>query len=161
MKAKQYSKTELQALTDSGKTLKQIAVQFGVTKQRIYQIFQSLGIATPEKRRKNMWQDLTEQQKWFWRTANSKGFSKLLKMELMNSLVFPDNCPVLGIPLEYNSIGKGIADHNSPSLDRICCKEPYTPDNIFIISWRANALRKDGSWEEHQKIAEYFKKLET
>jgi hypothetical protein len=52
-----------------------------------------------------------------------------------------DNCPVLDIPLTH------------PSMDRIDSSKGYNKDNIQCISTRANDLKKNGTPEEHMKIA--------
>lgn len=63
----------------------------------------------------------------------------------------PKTCPVLGIPLErYKN------RDNSPSLDRVICSLGYTPENIRVISGRANRLKSDASLEELRKIMEYI-----
>jgi hypothetical protein len=35
-------------------------------------------------------------------------------------------------------------------------KEGYTPENTFIISWRANRIKNDGTAREHQLIMEWM-----
>ena len=74
-------------------------------------------------------------------------------------IVIPEYCPVLGIPL---MMGKGIKSgptHNSPSIDRIDPKKGYTPDNIRVISWRANSLKSDGTLKELQVLVEDLSRL--
>jgi hypothetical protein len=61
----------------------------------------------------------------------------------------PGVCPVLGIPLR---IAEGRMDDNSPSVDRLDSSRGYTPDNINIISWRANRLKNDASLAELEAI---------
>lgn len=54
-------------------------------------------------------------------------------------------CPILGIPLKHNSIGK--AD-TSPSLDQIVSGAGYTKGNVQVISQRANRIKNDATPEE-------------
>ena len=59
-------------------------------------------------------------------------------------------------------MGKGIKGgptHNSPSVDRIDPKKGYTPDNIRVISWRANSLKSDASLKELQVLVEDLSRL--
>ena len=70
-------------------------------------------------------------------------------------IVFPDLCPVLGIPLLFNAGGR---TNNTPSIDRIVPNKGYTKDNIRVISWRANRLKTDASLEELKKLVEYMEK---
>jgi len=58
----------------------------------------------------------------------------------VEDIVIPDTCPVLGYEINVNS-GKPGAYHNSPSLDRIDNSRGCTPDNIQVISQRANAMK--------------------
>lgn len=53
-----------------------------------------------------------------------------------------DVCPLLGVRM----VGKDYC----ASVDRIDSSKGYTPDNVQIISWRANKLKGDSSWEERQ-----------
>jgi hypothetical protein len=67
----------------------------------------------------------------------------------------PQTCPVLGIPLKAG-IGTGGHQPGSPTLDRRDNSKGYVPGNIRVISFRANALKSDGTAEEHRRIAEYM-----
>lgn len=60
----------------------------------------------------------------------------------------PDYCPVLHIPLAYDT-----NSDSSPSIDRYDNNQGYTKDNINIISNRANRLKSDGSSLENLKVA--------
>lgn len=68
----------------------------------------------------------------------------------IDDIVIPELCPVFGTPLV---LGTKHAFRNAPSLDRIDPKGGYTPDNIWVISQRANAVKNDGTPDEHEKIA--------
>lgn len=65
----------------------------------------------------------------------------------------PKVCPVLGIPLR---MATGLHDDNSPSVDRIDNDRPYEKGNIAIISLRANFLKRNGTAEEHRRIADWM-----
>jgi hypothetical protein len=68
-------------------------------------------------------------------------------------LVWPDVCPVLGIPLDYTASGRS---ENSVSFDQIDPGKGYVPGNVMVMSWRANRIKNDGSAEEHRRIAEFM-----
>ncbi len=76
----------------------------------------------------------------------------------------PAECPVLGIRLE-ESTGKGKVYgeevYNSPSLDRVNNAIGYTPDNICVMSYRANTLKKDGDLDDFLPILAYMIEAET
>jgi len=65
----------------------------------------------------------------------------------------PKICPVLGISL---SLTNTRLSDNSPSLDRIDNTKGYTPDNICVISNRANTIKGTGTKEEHQRVIDYM-----
>ena len=66
----------------------------------------------------------------------------------------PVVCPILKIPLSTGH------RYNAPSLDRIVPRLGYVPGNVRIISWRANALRNNGSASELRAVAEDAATLE-
>lgn len=72
---------------------------------------------------------------------------------VLDEIVWPTHCPVLGIELDYFSDGH---EGNSISFDRKDSSKGYTKENVNIISWRANRLKDNGTAEEHRKIAEYM-----
>ena len=87
------------------------------------------------------------------RRAQAKGIEFSLTKE---NIKIPDVCPVLGIKL-YVETNKG-QHPGSPSLDRLDNTKGYTPDNIHVISWRANDLKRDATAKELRAIADYIEK---
>lgn len=69
-------------------------------------------------------------------------------------IVFPDTCPILGIPLFFTDGGR---TDNTPSLDKLKPELGYVKGNVCVISWRANRLKCDGSLEEFENIVKYLK----
>ena len=63
----------------------------------------------------------------------------------------PTVCPILGLVLRH-STGPG-AGPESPSLDRIDPTKDYTPDNIQVISHKANAMKQNATREELNSFA--------
>jgi len=70
-------------------------------------------------------------------------------------IIFPETCPILGIPLFFSQRGR---TNNTPSIDRVIPAKGYVKGNIEIISWRANRLKNDASFEELEKLVEYMRK---
>lgn len=68
----------------------------------------------------------------------------------------PVNCPVLGIPLNYNSLHAGP---DTPSIDRIIPKLGYIKGNVIVISTRANTLKNNATIEELLKLASFYGSL--
>lgn len=63
----------------------------------------------------------------------------------------PERCPLLGIELES---GDRRHQDASPTLDRIDPRGGYTPDNVWVISYRANRIKNDATPEEFLRIAD-------
>lgn len=57
----------------------------------------------------------------------------------------PERCPILGIPLVR---GTWQDRDGSPSIDRINPARGYTPDNIQVISAKANRMKNDATEAE-------------
>ena len=71
----------------------------------------------------------------------------------LSSISIPAVCPVLGIPLLVGN-KRGPCDH-SPTLDRFDNTRGYTPDNVRVISWRANRIKNDATADELRKVLAY------
>ena len=73
----------------------------------------------------------------------------------LDDIKIPEFCPVFGTKLVNN---EGYANrHNSMSLDRIDSSKGYTPDNICVISNRANSLKGNATIEDLEKLIAYMK----
>lgn len=72
-------------------------------------------------------------------------------------LDWPTHCPVLGIRLDYETPrGQRTTNaHDRPSLDRWDNSMGYVPDNVFVISLRANALKSNATADELDRVAHY------
>lgn len=88
---------------------------------------------------------------------NAKQRAKRFGLECTLTLAdikIPETCPVLGIPL---IIGLTMRGDNSPSLDRFDNSKGYTPDNVRIISFRANIIKRDATLAEIERVAAYMR----
>jgi hypothetical protein len=72
----------------------------------------------------------------------------------LEDVVIPDVCPVFGFPLV---VGSGYRTSQSPTIDRIDSTKGYTPNNIAVISWRANDLKRDASLVELLKLRDWMR----
>ena len=70
---------------------------------------------------------------------------------VLDDIVIPEICPVLGIRLQ-----PGSHSHQdcSPSVDRIDSTKGYTKDNVWIISARANRIKNNATIEEIKLLYE-------
>lgn len=75
-------------------------------------------------------------EKLLWQRAKARAAKSGREFAIaVEDIVIPERCPVLDIPLY--KIGPKETD-NSPSLDRIDSSRGYTPDNIVVMSNKAN-----------------------
>ena len=88
-----------------------------------------------------------------WR-AEQKGREFTLAVE---DLEWPSVCPLLGIPINYFSNKNGP---DSPSIDRRDNSKGYTKENCWVISNRANSIKRDATVEELELIASKLKLLQ-
>lgn len=64
---------------------------------------------------------------------------------VLEDIIIPEHCPLLGIKIIN---GTRQVKNNSPTLDRKDSTCGYVPGNIWVISWRANRIKSDGTLEE-------------
>ena len=79
--------------------------------------------------------------------AKKKGITFTLNLSDISS---PDICPVFGTPLDWFARKPG--DHN-PSLDRFDIARGYVPDNVWVISRRANTIKNNATLSEIELLA--------
>jgi hypothetical protein len=70
----------------------------------------------------------------------------------LDDIVVPPSCPLLDIPRVTNTGGRA-AGPASPSLDRIDPAKGYVPGNVWVISYRANAIKRDAQPIELYRVA--------
>lgn len=84
------------------------------------------------------------------RTAKQRARKKGVEFDLtVADVEMPTHCPLLGLELE-----RGGDRENSPALDRLDSSKGYTPDNVWIISYRANRIKNDATLAELEMIVE-------
>ena len=72
-------------------------------------------------------------------------------------IIIPEVCPVFKTPFVFGADGKTTkANPNAPSVDRVDNTKGYTKDNIRIISYRANILKKNATLEELRGLVRYM-----
>ena len=107
------------------------------------------------KERRRVWEREYLKQKrlenpeyYLWKSAKKRAKDKQLDFTIeVSNIIIPQFCPLLQIPIVH-TVGKGHRSDGSPSLDRLDNSLGYTPSNIIVISWRANFLKSDASYQE-------------
>lgn len=94
----------------------------------------------------------TDPQRYLWREARQRAKRSGVAFTLQpEHIQIPDRCPVLGIPLFFGERG----NPNSPSLDRVNATVGYVPENVRVISFRANTIKHNATWEELRAVYLY------
>lgn len=109
--------------------------------------------ATERERRKENW----KHKPTLSMLNNSKQRAKTAGLEhtlVVEDIIIPDYCPVLGIKLET---GDRKNHYNAPSIDRIDNSKGYTKDNVMIVSTKLNLLKKDATIDELIKIGDFYR----
>lgn len=85
--------------------------------------------------------------------SKSRALAKGLEHTItLSDIQIPDKCPLLGIAIKDNT-GNGRGNcRDSPSLDRLHSDKGYTPDNVWVISNRANEIKSNATLEELELI---------
>jgi len=96
--------------------------------------------------------------RFMWSGAKKRATARNLEFTInQTDIVLLEKCPVLGIDILYNI--RSAPTHNSPTVDRVDNSKGYTPDNIRIISYRANSLKNDANKEEIEKIVSFYQNM--
>jgi hypothetical protein len=84
-----------------------------------------------------------------------KGFNVLITVdELCKYAMTIDNCEYTDEPLNWFSQGRPTA--NSPSLDRLNNEDVLNIDNIRIISYKMNAMKRDLTFKDYIKHCKFM-----
>ncbi len=109
----------------------------------------------------NNWRKRTKLENpayFLWASAKARARRFNLPFNLTREdIVIPENCPILGIPLDTQT-KKGFC-YNAPSIDKIVPELGYVKGNIIVISWRANRIKCDATIEELRALAEFYSKI--
>lgn len=87
--------------------------------------------------------------------AKSYGLDFNLTIEYIQSIWPADNkCPVFG--LEFDLHGQDL--QRCASIDKIVPSRGYVQGNVSIVSFRANSIKRDSTFEELKLLLEYMKR---
>lgn len=159
-------KEKLQELANEGASLVTIGELYGVTRERMRQVFRMLGLTNGvEIKRQRRQADhyrrvgdraqddyAAKREKYSNKKANAKRLNIPFTIEF-GEIEWPEYCPVLGLKLDYYANGR---QENSPSIDQIDPNQGYILGNVAVISWRANRIKNDGTLDEHVKIVTWL-----
>lgn len=87
-------------------------------------------------------------------SAKKRNLEFSLTLLDLYDLSFPITCPILNVPILYGH--KGYHEF-SPSIDRIDSSEGYIPDNIQVMSFKANRMKSNASLDELIQFSKFYK----
>jgi len=91
--------------------------------------------------------------RYLWLQARYRARKRNVFFEIKPAdVVVPDFCPVLGIRMVMGNGKRSGPTPNSPTIDRIDPDVGYVPENIWVISWRANLLKGDATIGELEAL---------
>ena len=93
--------------------------------------------------------------------AKQKGVDFNLTSQYLKKIFPKDNkCPITGLNFEFGYINKEkINKNNSPSLDRIIPSKGYVIGNVMVISDLMNRMKQDSTFEDIEKLYNFYKKI--
>lgn len=91
---------------------------------------------------------------YLWKRAKERAAKESLPFTItVADVVVPEFCPVLGILLVRQ---RQHARPGSPTLDRFIPARGYVPGNVAVISFRANSLKRDGTFSEFTQLVSWM-----
>jgi len=117
--------------------------------------------AHPERMRRNN-KRYHEKHRLSFMLKEAKRRAKKLGVDFnltVSDIVFPTHCPVLGIPL--STIINMANRDTAPSLDRTIPEFGYVKGNVQVISFRANRIKNDATFEEIEKLHAWMLKQKS
>jgi hypothetical protein len=101
---------------------------------------------------KALWAGVPDERRILQRTK-SRAAAKGIPFDLvLEDIVIPEVCPVLGVPLVR---GEKDSDY-APSIDRMDPAKGYVQGNVVIISGRANRIKSNATSTEVARVAEWM-----
>ena len=92
------------------------------------------------------------------RAERITGVSFSLTWERFQVLMASEKCPVCGVKMKDKG-RHGRHDMDMKSVDRILAGGDYSNDNCACICKRCNAVKNDGSADEHERIAAWIRSV--
>ena len=90
------------------------------------------------------------------RRARSEGWECNVDIEYLKS-IWTGVCPITGVELQIGQAKDTIPDTYRASLDRLDSTKGYVKGNVQYISFRANNIKTDSSFEEFEQIYFWWK----
>lgn len=88
-------------------------------------------------------------ERQLWLSAKARARKSKIKFSIkIEDIFIPEFCPILEVPLVYNS------DY-APSVDRKIPELGYTKENVWVISKKANVMKNNASSEDLKNFGKW------
>ena len=110
-----------------------------------------------EERRKKRFASKEGKIWTMWTNARNRALKNNIPFTITEEDIhIPDICPITGIPFSFSN--KKTAD-TSPTLDKIDNEKGCTPDNIIVVSHKANRFKNNLTFAEMELMFKNYKKV--
>jgi hypothetical protein len=120
--------------------------------------------ARSNKRAQEKWRERVRQIPEMWAKQAIRGCRKSAAKKGMKCTIsvgdllpLPEVCPLLGVELIYGRGARGYGRRFTASVDRIDPLKDYIPGNVWVISYRANTIKNNATWEELRTMVACWK----
>lgn len=115
-----------------------------------------------EKRGKKYLQDPSKRMAHLVKTALNRAVERGLpfdsKLREILEVAPPTNCACCGRVFDYAVLQGHAGKDASPSLDRLVLEKGYVGENVKVVCWRCNRLKRDVTVKELEAILVYIRK---
>lgn len=80
---------------------------------------------------------------------------------MYNLLIANPECPCCGNIFDYKFYGDKLRHDRAPTIDRFVPTLGYVRDNINIICWRCNVIKRNFTSRELRMVAEWIDKAKS
>lgn len=148
---------EIERRTDIGETQTTIGKHYRCSGETIAYWMKEFGLVGLNKKIYKLTES-SEKMDWVNNRLAQKGFSLGDRWRYLTSTEIPNQCPVLGIPIDYSRGGLTYNNDTNASIDRIDSSKGYSIDNIQIMTIRANRVKNNATIEELILIGRWAEK---
>lgn len=105
-----------------------------------------------KERARRMLRGIVERSRWRGFDRDRRVTRQLLESRMRDV----DRCPCCDVVLDHTIHFEGGSRPNAPSVDRLDPSEGYTVENIRILCWRCNELKRDATLAELQNLVNWL-----
>jgi DNA-binding CsgD family transcriptional regulator len=140
-----YKKENILKLHNQGRTFSEISKILNISDSSISYIAKNMNLK-PNWTKRSYYTKLDKIKGYMIRNVKFSAKRRNLEFDLdYTDIILPKVCPLLNIPLNYNS---NFQDISYPTIDRIDNNKGYIKGNIWVISRLANSMKNSANFEQ-------------